>query len=128
MTTLRVGRALDHLLDPLELPAVNGRVGTTNGVSVESGAATDNGALNGDRALIGDRAPIDGGPPADFALWEHVVVESHQSPFTTMLERLARTRYRLLHSRRLRYQIVRFIFQCALVVCITWLFFTMTIR
>ena len=90
-TTLRVGRALDRLLDPLELPTANGRATTTNGTSIDSGVQID------------------------LAPWTNGLAESHARPRMSAFDVFARTRYRLLNSERSLYRVIREVVQLAVV-------------
>lgn len=142
-TTPRVGRALDRLLDPLDLdplepPTANGRVWTTSSASADgdtatdSGRPTDNGVLTGIGVQIGDGAQIASGGPLDFARWKNGLAGSHSNHRVTGLgDVLVRTRFRLVYSEQVDYRVVRAVFNhvvaVALTLGITWLVLT-TIR
>jgi hypothetical protein len=107
-TDLRVGRALDHLLDPLESPEANGRVRTIYGASID-----------------GD-APIDLTMPE--TRWENRLPQLRASPTASLLDLFARTNYRLFRSGRFHCRMIRLAFQWtavgALTFGITWFLLT----
>ena len=92
-TDLRVGRALDHLLDPLESPEANGRVRTIDGASIDGDAPTR---------------------------WENRLPQLRASPTASLLDLLARTNYRLFRSERFHYRMIRLAFQWTAVGALTW--------